>query len=312
MSSLPVFLVGAERSGTTMLRLMLDHHPQIAWLNEFEYAVDRISAEGVFPQIEEYAQWLEQHRIFKATKFHVNVALTYPDLIKDFLQQRGKLAGKPIVGATVHRHFDRLLTMFPDARFIHLVRDPRDVAPSVIKMGWAGNVYAACRWWIEAEQCWDLVADKVGQDRFVQIRYEDLLANPEQELAKACGLIGVAYDDAMLEYHTDTSYKRPDASAAQRWKKTLSKGKVALIEQRCAEILTDRGYVCVSQKIKPPSFVFRKYLSIQNRLLRTKHRIGKYGFGIWAYAMIAKRVSPNRAYPKVKARMDEITRSRLQ
>lgn len=36
----PIFLVGAERSGTTVLRLMLDHHPQIAWCNEFEYVVD--------------------------------------------------------------------------------------------------------------------------------------------------------------------------------------------------------------------------------------------------------------------------------
>lgn len=47
--SKPVFLVGAERSGTTVLRLMLDHHPQIAFNNEFEYAVDLVSDEGKWP-----------------------------------------------------------------------------------------------------------------------------------------------------------------------------------------------------------------------------------------------------------------------
>lgn len=50
----PIFLVGAERSGTTVLRLMLDHHPQIAWCYEFEYAVDQMLDNGDFPKLEAY------------------------------------------------------------------------------------------------------------------------------------------------------------------------------------------------------------------------------------------------------------------
>ena len=42
----PFFLVGSERSGTTLLRLMLDHHTQLSWCNEFEYAVDLVSDKG--------------------------------------------------------------------------------------------------------------------------------------------------------------------------------------------------------------------------------------------------------------------------
>jgi|GEM_PF-5624238 len=51
MISEPIFLVGSERSGTTVLRLMLAHHPQIAWCQEFEYAVDRVSDDGNFPNL---------------------------------------------------------------------------------------------------------------------------------------------------------------------------------------------------------------------------------------------------------------------
>lgn len=49
----PVFLVGAERSGKTLLRLMLEHHPDISWLNEFEYSVDLVSDQGEYPSLSE-------------------------------------------------------------------------------------------------------------------------------------------------------------------------------------------------------------------------------------------------------------------
>ena len=45
----PIFLVGAERSGTTLMRLMLDSHPDVAFGEEFEFAVTHIGADGTFP-----------------------------------------------------------------------------------------------------------------------------------------------------------------------------------------------------------------------------------------------------------------------
>ena len=68
----PFFLVGAERSGTTLLRLMLSHHPQIAWCQEFEYVVDKISPTGEFPLLTEYNELLESHRIFQDSGFVIN------------------------------------------------------------------------------------------------------------------------------------------------------------------------------------------------------------------------------------------------
>src|SRR6185369_10561789 len=88
------------------------------------------------------------------TGFTVDRSLSYPQLIDSFLQQQRARSNKPLVGATVHRHFDRLLRIWPVARFVHLVRDGRDVARSVIEMGWAGNLWTGCDRWIDAEQLW--------------------------------------------------------------------------------------------------------------------------------------------------------------
>ena len=86
----PIFLVGAERSGTTVLRIMLRHHPKIAWCNEFEYAVDRISETGEWPNLHQYYDWLADHRIFLATGFEIDRALTCLLVTKNLLKPTQK------------------------------------------------------------------------------------------------------------------------------------------------------------------------------------------------------------------------------
>src|SRR5262245_9167453 len=173
----PVFLVGAERSGSTLLRLMLDHHPEIAFEHEFDLAVDMVSDDGGLPPVEIYHGWVKTVR---GMEYRVDHALTYLELVKDFLgQKRAASGGKKYVGATVHHHFDRLQFLWPRARFIHLVRDPRDVARSVVEMGWAGNVYHGVDWWTAAEACWDSLASRLSPGQFLELRYEELVACPE-------------------------------------------------------------------------------------------------------------------------------------
>ena len=132
----PIFLVGSERSGTTLLRLMLSHHTQLSWCQEFEYVVERITEEGEYPDLKQYYEWLETHRIFQARNFKIDPTLNYVELVNSFLIQQKEKDAKELIGATVHHHFDRLLKIWPNARFIHLIRDARDVARSCIGMGW--------------------------------------------------------------------------------------------------------------------------------------------------------------------------------
>src|SRR3954447_14559523 len=64
----PIFLVGSVRSGTTLLRLMLDHHPEVAFLHEFGYAVDLLKGDA-WPAAHEFHRFLVADRIFQASGF---------------------------------------------------------------------------------------------------------------------------------------------------------------------------------------------------------------------------------------------------
>ena len=104
----PVFLVGSERSGSTLLRLMLDHHPEIAFNLESEFLVEQISDEGVFPVMERYHDWLNQDRVFKHSNFDVDTHLDFVDLLNNFLRQKLVRDNKKFIGATVIHHFSSL------------------------------------------------------------------------------------------------------------------------------------------------------------------------------------------------------------
>ena len=77
LTSSGLFLVGAERSGTTLLRYMLNSHPRLAWRNEFEYSIDPVSDEGEWPPMDKYYEWLSNHRVFHGAKLPIDHDLDY-------------------------------------------------------------------------------------------------------------------------------------------------------------------------------------------------------------------------------------------
>ena len=237
----PLFLVGSERSGTTLLRLMLDHHPEIAFEKEFDFAVELISESGDLPPLAAYRDWLGTVR---GVDYTIDRTLAYRALVDDFLRQKQAASGgKPYIGATVHRRFDRIRHIWPDARYIHLVRDPRDVARSVVQKGWAGNVYQAAEFWTTAERCWDALAPHLADGQAIEIRYEDLVLRTERVLEAVCAFAGVGYSAQMLDYTADApQYPPPDPALVLQWRTRLPPADVALVELRTGDLLTRRGY----------------------------------------------------------------------
>jgi hypothetical protein len=284
----PIFLIGAERSGTTLLRLMLDHHPELAWCVEFEYAVDQISNQGHLPAMEDYHDWLETHRIFQDCNFEIDPCLDYPQLVKSFLAQQSSLTHKKIVGATVHRYFNRLLLIWPNARFIHIVRDARDVARSCVGMGWAGNVWAGVERWIEAEQLWTRTQRIVPVERRLEITYESLIAEPVKALQKVCSFVNVPYDKQMLRYPESTSYGFPDPRLIGQWKRKLTEREIQLIEARTAEMLVERGYE-LSHLPRLDTAAIETKLKLEDWLRRKSFRLRRYGLPLVASDFVARR-----------------------
>lgn len=285
----PIFLVGAERSGTTMLRLMLSHHPQIAWCNEFEYSVDLIPDTQGFPNLNQYYDWLETHRIFRRTGFQIDQSLDYPQLINSFLYQKKEKTNKPIVGATVHRHFDKLLKIWPNARFIHIVRDPRDVARSCIGMGWAGNVWTGVERWIEAEQLWEKLTLEVPEERRLEIQYETLIEEPVQTLKPICEFIGVSFDEAMLHYSKTTTFSYPDPKLIYQWRKKMSDREIQLVELQTGKLLETRGYQTSGLPTLKMTPILQQQLQLHDWWQRWQFRVNRYGWPLWIADYLVRR-----------------------
>ena len=308
----PIFLVGAERSGTTVLRLMLDHHPDISWRNEFEHAVDRVPDHQGWPDLEHYYDWLETHRIFQASGVTINKALDYPALMNDFLVQHRDRAGKSIIGATVHRHFDRLLRIWPDALFIHILRDGRDVARSNIGMGWAGNVWMGIEKWIQAEQLWKRLQSTIPVERRIEVTYENLITNPEQELTRICQFLRLSYAPEMMTYVQDTTYDTPDPAYIAQWRRKLSDRQVQLVESRIASMLTERGYELSGLPIIQVNKGLELRLKLHSKWQCALFRMKRNGLALFMADYLSRQLGLTQWQKQVRLKLNEVETAYLK
>ncbi len=306
----PIFLVGAPRSGTTMLRLMLDHHPAIAFEHEFDQVVEQLSDAGVFPEVGCFVQWLKTVRGFH---YQVDARLDYLALVNSFLRQKQEQSGwKPHVGATIHLHFHRLRYLWPEARYIHLLRDPRDVARSVMEKQWAGNLYMGARFWQEAEHCWDLLAGHLRSDQAIEVRYEDLVANPEAELTRICRFIGVEFAAAMLDYsETAIQYPKPNPKLANQWQRKSSTNEVQQVELQVGELMKRRGYEPIYPDIKA-SVLNRRRLTFDSKVKCLGFRMKKIGLRLLISDILARRLGFHSWQRTIGERINDLEDKSLQ
>ncbi len=308
----PAFIIGSVRSGTTLLRLMLDHHPELAFHFEFEFAVDQIGADGAYPSLPEYHEYLSQHRVFLLSEGKIDQQLSYEELVNSFLEQKRIRDNKKIVGATVHHHIDRIAHLWPDARYIHLLRDGRDVARSCSVMGWAGNMYHAVERWIESEQTWEQIRKEIPAERRLEVRYEDLIINPEATLTTICRFLGTDFDAAIFDYADNSTYELPDAKLTQQWRRKLSDHEIQLAESRISEMLTERGYELsgLPRLTIPPSE--RRRLALQDWFWRARFRMRRYGLPLFATDFLARRLAIRPLANWCKAKINAVDNSHIR
>ena len=205
------FVVGVGRSGTTLLRLMLDAHPELAIGPETQFVPELIDLAREGASTDELVDAMRAARTWADF-----------DLDADTLRERaggGDLAavlrafyglyadtrGKPRWGEKTPGYVRRMQPigeLLSEARFVHLIRDGRDVALSrrARGMGASKPMADTARLWrkrIEGAR----EAAKRLRGRYLELRYEDLVADPEPGLRRVCELIELGYDPAMLAYH---------------------------------------------------------------------------------------------------------------
>ena len=308
----PVFLVGSERSGTTMLRLMLDHNPEVAFNQESEFFVTCVSDSGEFPKLDAYRKFLLEDRVFRHTGFTIDENLGFRALLNDFLRQKRDRDNKRIVGATVHYQFRKLGYVWPRARYIYLFRDGRDVASSVVQMGWAGNEYVAADTWLSAEAEWSGLRHTLKPADWIEVRYEELTADPRAELRRICDFMGVAYSERMFDYVNTSTYSWPDPGNNYKWRRTTSRKKLQLLEARIGSRLRERGYELSSEEIVLPSRARDAWLKLHSRLCTLRFRIANFGLGLVLVETLSRRLGWAGMHRAAQRAIDRIVDQNLK
>lgn len=268
----PVFLLGSQRSGTTMLRLMMNNHPNLAIPHEtafitiYDKKLDAYGDLGTKDNARRLLNDVSQHPLVKRGKLIDDPEAvlrrpiaSYRDFIDAVFQAYADSLGKVRWGDKTPFYtpdIDLLHRIFPDAKFLHLVRDGRDVVLSQKSIEWmSGNLPKLILDW----QWKTTIAHKVGSvlgDNFLEIRYEDLVRQPEKMLRKICDFIDESYDSAMLNYSEKAegvvpadslkwhrnSIKPPDPSRLDKWKTGLARAERIIFEQLAGDTLDLFGY----------------------------------------------------------------------
>lgn len=225
------FILGRPRSGTTLLRTLFDAHPNAAVPLECAFIVNMSQKYAHIhtwskQTLLDYYTDLQTHIKFDTwnmdleqlkdallkcegeISFQEVCKIVYLNYKSVFPKQEIKLIGdKNPVYAT---YTQKLLKLFPDSKYIHLVRDPRDNIISLKNVDFEGPFSAllAYRWKHSAEKLFNI--KKKLPEKFYTIRYEDLVREPQRYYAEMCEFLALPYNEQVFDF-----YKKQDEALKQ-------------------------------------------------------------------------------------------------
>ena len=275
-----VFIVGCPRSGTTLLQRMVNAHPEIAitpethWIPRFIKKRWGVTRKGmVTPKL--IARLLEHPgflalgigREEAAKLIGTGELITYSSFVSGIFDSYGKAQGKRLVGDKTPGYVRRMETLhafWPEARFVHLIRDGRDVYLSMANRpmeqwkpgvfdSWAEHpVPTAALWWELNVRSGREAGKALGPELYYEIRYESLTSTPGEECAKLCLFLGVPYDDSMLRFHegrvgteAEPGGKpawQPITSGLRDWRSQMPVADLEQFEAAAGALLEELGY----------------------------------------------------------------------
>ncbi len=279
----PFFIVGASRSGTTMMRLLLNAHRTIGVPKEmayFEYcAIAGALSTWQNPRFnkgnyENFVRaYLKKRRIaledmdteILASEILADPLKNLERPIRIILDAWAKKEGKEIWGEKTPKNLfyvDKIHEMMPDARFIYIVRDPRAVVNSMNRFARFvdDSVLNAYNWLQAADFGYRLLMENVPAEKRLELKYENLVTDVEGTARKICDFLKEPYDDEMLAFYlksrgelhpnanqlggVDTLTKPISTVSVDKWRDQLAARDISLVEAVCADAMQVHGYPC--------------------------------------------------------------------
>ena len=247
------FVVGMNRSGTTLLRMMLDAHPDLTIPPETHFVPDLIKAAREDDATPESAlEAMKSAREWGDFGFSDEEMLgrlrALPEIkpgpaVRTFYAAYTEEQGKPRWGEKTPTYVQKMKLIqraIPEARFVHVIRDGRDVALSVLDRTvrdlTAGVV--AKRW---QKKITKARGDSPQLHHYIEIRYEDLILDTEPVLRSVCEFIELPWDDGLLSYHERSAERLQEMARALP------------AEGRAKELSVERRMKTHEMTTKPPS-----------------------------------------------------------
>jgi hypothetical protein len=273
------FFVGCGRSGTTLLRAMFDSHPQMAVPPESWFVA------GMARHPDTYAgpTGLDRDRfladLLRSDRFRawdlppgdvrqtVDGANDLPQAFRGVFALYAERQGKA-------RYADKtpsyvlelrlLADLFPEARFVHVIRDGRDVALSFRDMPFGpSSIAEGARFWRRRVIAGQRSGRSLGPSRYRELRYEDLIEHTGEVLRDLCDFLDLPFEDEMLRYHERAeeasrgvkfheqhrAIERPPTRGLRDWRTQMSPADLSTFEALAGDLLGELGYERGEQNI---------------------------------------------------------------
>jgi hypothetical protein len=266
----PLLVLGVRRSGTTLLRVMLDRSSQLALPDESYFVpqlADRhrgdIDVETFVDDLRRLGTLREWEVDPEDVRARLRPGMPVGEAIAAVYETYAAARGKPRWGDKTPmymQHLRLLERLFPDALYVHLVRDGRDTAASFLQMpagivteswGHPTTVAGFARQWGTEVRSARALGSRVGPARYLELRYERLVESPEETLREVCEFAGLPWEPAMLEYadavdvsakpHQQNLKRRP-TSGLRNWRTDLELTEVEEFEEVSGDVLAELGY----------------------------------------------------------------------
>jgi hypothetical protein len=307
MNDIFPFFVGSGRSGTTLVRAIFDSHPQLAIPGESNF----ISAMGKNRHRYEKSDGLDSEAFLSDLLAHPRFRLwgvpddvvrasfaesppgDFADGVRRAFELYAVRRGKSRYGDKTPgyvMHLPLLAELFPEARFVHIIRDGRNVALSYVEVSFGPESLeqAALRWRRFVDRGRRTGA-RLGPTRYLEVRYEDLIEHPEETVRAMCRFFDIGFDPQMFRYPERAAevargsafpevhghLRLPPTKGLRDWRTQMSTDDLATFEILAGDLLSDLGYERAAMR---PGIARRARATgkrLRLEMGRVGHRLGK-------------------------------------
>lgn len=268
------FLVGRGRSGTTLLRSIFDSHPEMAIPDESHFLIGLSRRRRRYERVDGFAVDafvgdVSKRPGFRSMEIPVEVLQAdlrsrtpadYPEAVRRIYAIYARRHGKSRYGDKTPIHvmkLPQLAGLFPEARFVHIIRDGRDVADSYLDVAWGpDDVVEAALLWKRAVEAGRRGGRALGPHRYREVRYEDLVEDPEGTVQDLCRFVELRFDPVMLRYYERAgevagkmgmpearrSLYLPPTRGIRDWRTQMRNVDVVAFEAVSGALLEELGY----------------------------------------------------------------------